>query len=164
MIFGIFSPCLPCMEITDEVEQPPCCCVSLPEPQQQGLPPYHRCCLPSRRLSGVGGLSYQHTQPAETPALLGCRADAFPGGPGPFPVKTGDLPGVCHSIQLVQLGFSSVEMESPGRAQDLGRIGLASLYRVGWMVNFEYPGLADTDLCLSYLCRVCFQPCKLERF
>lgn len=101
--------------------------------------------------------------PVESPAMLDCRADAFPGGPGPFPVKIRDLPGVWHSFQRMQLSFSSMEVESPGRGQDLDTIGLASLCSIGWVVNSEYPGPADTYLYLSCLRRVCFQPCKLER-
>lgn len=62
----------------------------------------------------MGGLSQQHMHPVETPAMLDGRADAFPGGPRPFPLKIRDLPGVCHRFLLMQLGFSSVEMENPG--------------------------------------------------
>lgn len=112
----------------------------------------------------MGALSQQHVHPVQTLALLNYRADAFPGGPRPFPLKIKDLPGVCHSFQLMQLVFSFMEMESPGRGQHLDRIGLVSLCRVGWALNSEYPGPADTYLCLSFLCRVCFQPCKVEKF
>lgn len=162
-LFLVVFPYLPCMKVIHEVKQPLCCCVFLTESQQQGLPLYRCCCQPSLWFSGVGALSPQCTHLVETQAVLDCWVNAFPGSPRPFPVKIRDLPGVSHSFQLMQLDFSSMEMESPGRGQNLGRIGLVSWYRVGWVVNSEYPGPADTYLCLHCLCRACFQPRKFER-
>lgn len=92
-----------------------------------------------------------------------CRADSFPGALRPFPVKIKGLPRAYRSFQLMELGFSSTEMNSPGRGQDIGITGLSSSYRVAWVVNSEYPGPVDTYLYLTCLFSVCFQPHKLGR-
>lgn len=94
-------------------------------------------------------------------AMPDFRPDAFPGEPQLVPVKIRDLPGAVP-LQLMLLGFSSMEMESPVRGQDMDRLDLVSLYRVDWVVTSEYPNSADTFSYLICLCRICFQLCNLE--
>lgn len=102
------------------------------------LNPLSRVChcptaVPAQPVSGGrGGLSQQCRHPVETLAMLDFRPDAFPGEPQLFSLKIRDLPGAAwsHNFEVVLLGFSSMEMESPGRGQDMARLDLVSLQRV----------------------------------